>query len=120
MEGDCNRCWTWGLVCGVRVLRVAALAVHGRLAVIVAVVVIVDAVGLIDDRGRCVIVRRRDMMGDVVFVDVCWFPSVPFPSLHFTGLTSNDPDKVATFHLESGKPRRGAHSSEDGPLRQVT
>lgn len=112
MEGDCNRCWTWGLVCGVRVLRVAALAVQGMVAVIVAVVVvIVDAVGLIDDRGRGVIVRRRDIMG---------VGSLPFPSLHFTGLTSNDPDKVATFHLESGKPRRGAHSSEDGPLRQVT
>lgn len=83
MEGDCNRCWTWGLVCGVRVLRVAALAVHGRLAVIVAVVVIVDAVGLVDDRVRGAIVRRRDMMGDVVFVDVCWLPSVPFTSLHW-------------------------------------
>lgn len=84
MEGDCNRCWTWGLVCGARVLRVAALAVQGMVAVIVSVVVvIVDAVGLIDDRGRGVIVRRRDMMGDVVFVDVCWFPSVPFTSLHW-------------------------------------
>lgn len=83
MEGDCNRCWTWGLVCGVRVLRVAALAVHGRLAVIVAVVVIVDAVGLVDDRVRGAIVRRRDMTGDVVFVDVCWSPSVPFTSLHW-------------------------------------
>lgn len=84
MKGDCNRCWTWGLVCGVRVLRVAALAVQGMVAVIVAVVfVIVDAVGLIDDRGRGVIVRRRDMMGDVVSVDVCWFPSVPFTSLHW-------------------------------------
>lgn len=83
MEGGCNRCWTWGLVCGVRVLRVAALVVHGRLAVIVAVVVIVDAVGLVDDRVRGAIVRRRDMMGDVVFVDVCWLPSVPFTSLHW-------------------------------------
>lgn len=83
MEGDCNRCWTWGLVWGVRVLRVAALAVHGRLAVIVAVVVIVDAVGLVDDRVRGAIVRRRDIMGDVVSVDVCWFPSVPVTSLHW-------------------------------------
>lgn len=66
-----------------RVLRVAALVVHGRLAVIVAVVVIVDAVGLVDDRVRGAIVRRRDMMGDVVFVDVCWLPSVPFTSLHW-------------------------------------
>lgn len=49
-------------------LRVAALAVQGRVAVIVAVVVvIVDAVGLVDDRVRGAIVRRRDMMGDVVW-----------------------------------------------------